>query len=238
MRMLGVLCLTGCATVTPMQTASSVDDGTWRVGAQLSTAAYCGSFVEGPLVCSEYPDGVPIPELRVNGRRGLPHGTDIGLSFQLLGQALAPSRPIQLGLTLDGKRELLSAPLGSARQVLSVGLLLGGSVAGRPTLRPFLQAEWGLHLLYGVQTARFEWVVGAAFSQRNVFNEVGGRPAVREVFSQRVGFTVGLFRRAPAGWALQLGYLADPARFAEGAIQLQYGVFWDLGPHVAPVDPA
>ena len=46
--------------------------------------------------------------------------------------------------------------------------------------------------------------------------------------SQRLGFTVGVFRRAPAGWALQLGYLASPSRFDEGAIQLQYGVFWDL----------
>ena len=83
--LVGFLLVAGCATVSPMQTASTVDPGKWRVGAQLSTAAYCGSFVEGPLVCTDYPDGVPIPELRVNARRGLPHGADVGISLQVLG---------------------------------------------------------------------------------------------------------------------------------------------------------
>ena len=222
-----LLWLAGCATVTPMQTASSVEDGTWRVGAQLSAAGYCGSFVAGPLVCSEYPDGAPLPELRVNARRGLPHGTDVGLSLQVAGQVLAPTRPVQVGLTLEGKHELVSGALGQARQVLSLGLLLGGAVAGRPTLRPYLQVEWGLELLYGIATARYEWVAGVAISERTAFNEVGGHPALPKLRTERLGFTVGVFRRAPAGWALQLGYLADPFRFDKGAIQIQYGVFWD-----------
>ncbi len=229
-RWLAVLCVAGCATVTPMQTASSVADGTWRLGAQLSAAGYCGSFVEGPLVCSEYPDGAPLPELRINTRLGLPHGTDVGLSLQVAGQVLAPSRPVQVGLTLEGKHELASGTLGNARQVLSLGMLLGGAVAGRPTLRPYLQAEWGVELLYGIQTARFEWVAGVAISERTVFIEVGGHPALAKVQTDRLGFTLGVFRRAPAGWALQLAYLADPRRFSEGALQLQYGVFWDLAP--------
>ncbi len=212
-----------------MQTASTVEDGTWRVGAQLATAAYCGSFIEGPFACSEFPDGAPIPELRVDARRGLPNGADVGLSLQVATQALAPAKPLQVGLTLEAKHELVAGAVGSTRQVLSVGILAAGAIAGRRTLRPFLQAEWALNLLYGIQTARFEWVVGAALSQRNVFNEVGGNPVIAQQRTERLGLTVGLFRRAPAGWALQLGYLAQPGLFDRGAIQLQYGVFWDLG---------
>jgi hypothetical protein len=221
-------CLAGCATVAPMQTASTVEDGAWRVGAQLSAAAYCGSFVDGPLVCSEYPDGAPLPELRLNARRGLPRGSDLGLSVQVLGQVQAPTRPVQVGLTLEGKHELLSGALGQGRQVLSVGLLLGGAVAGRPALRPYLEVEWGLALLYGIQTARFEWMAGAAISDRAAFNEVGGHPALPKLRTERLGFTLGVLRRAPAGWGVQLGYLGDPHRFGAGAIQIQYGVFWDL----------
>ena len=220
--------LAGCTTVTPMQTASTVDEGRWRVGAQLSAAGYCGSFTAGPLVCSEFPDGAALPELRVNARRGMNVATDVGLSLQLAGQVLAPSRPFQAGLTIDVKHALLSGALGPARQVLSLGVLAGGAVSGRLALRPYLQAEWGLHLLYGVQTSRFEWVAGVAISQRNLFNEVGGRPALPVVRSDRVGFTLGLYRRLSAGWVLQLGYLGDPARLADGALQIQYGVFWDL----------
>jgi hypothetical protein len=220
--------LAGCATVTPMQTASTVDEGAWRLGGQLTMAGYCGSFVYGPLECSEYPDGAPLPELRIDARRGLPDGADVGLSLQVAGQVLAPTRPIQVGLTVEGKHELFSSPLGAGRQVLSVGLLLAGAVSGRPTLRPYVQAEGGVNLLYGIQTSRFEWVAGLALSQRTTFNELGGHPAVPEQASQRLGFTLGVFRRAPAGWALQLGYLASPSRFDEGAIQLQYGVFWDV----------
>ena len=44
----------------------------------------------------------------------------------------------------------------------------------------------------------------------------------------RTGFTLGLFHRAPAGFAVQLGYTTDPARFSQGTIQLQFGLFFDL----------
>ena len=57
---------------------------------------------------------------------------------------------------------------------------------------------------------------------------MGGHPVLPKLRTERIGFTLGLFRRAPAGWALQLGYLGDPHRFDQGAIQVQYGVFWDL----------
>lgn len=219
-RALWAWCLSGCATVAPMQTASTVEDGHWRVGAQLGAAGYCGSFTEGPLECTEYPDGVPLPELRVDARRGLPHGADVGMSLQVLGQVLAPSRPIQGGLTLEAKHELVEGSVAGRRQVLSLGLLLGGAISGRPGLRAYGQVEGGVELLYGLQTKRFEVVLGAAYSERTLFDTPEGR-------TQRVGFTLGLFRRNPAGWALQVGYLGNTRRFSDGSIQLQYGVFWD-----------
>ena len=105
--------------------------------------------------------------------------------------------------------------------MLSLGLLLGGAVSGRPGLRAYVQGEGGVQLFYGLQAKRLEWVVGASYSERRLFDiPAGGR-------TQRVGFSVGVFHRKPAGWALQLGYLGAVDRFSDGAIQLQYGVFWD-----------
>ena len=228
---LGCVLLAGCATVTPMQTASAVEAGHLRVGAQASTAGYCGSF-DGPVPtdCTEYPDGLPLPELRINARHGLPQHSDVGLSLQIAGQLDAPNRPLQSGLTFEGKRELWSSHSGP-RQILSVAVLLAAAASGRLKLAPYLQYEWGVSLFYGVQTARFEWVAGVSVSRRTLFNQVGVPSALPVLESERVGVTLGLFRRAPAGWALQLGYLTDPARFGRGALQLQYGVFWDLAPH-------
>jgi hypothetical protein len=213
-----------------MQTASALEDGRWRLGAQASAAGYCGS-VEGPVptACSEYPDGVPVPELRVDARRGLPARSDVGLSLQVAPQALAAARPLQVGLTFDGKRELGRTRTGPARHVLSLGLLGGMAIAGRLGLAPFVQAEWGVTLMYGLQVGRFEWVVGGVASRRALVDTTGVRAALPVVQSTRVGLSLGLFRRSPAGWAVQLGYLGDPDRYSAGAIQVQYGVFWDLG---------
>lgn len=40
--------------------------------------------------------------------------------------------------------------------------------------------------------------------------------------------SLGLFRRDPAGLAVQVSSLTDPTRPSLGAIQLQVGVFFDL----------
>lgn len=215
---LALLCLgCSCATVVPMQTASVVDEGRWRLGGQIGIAGYCGSFTDGPLVCTEYPDGVPLPEVRFDARRGLRAGLDVGVSAQLFGQALAVSKPVQVGLTVDAKHVLFE----TERQIVSLGLLLGGAVSGRPGLRAYVQGEGGVQLFYGLRTKRFEWVLGASYSERRTLQVIAGER------SQHVGFTLGVFRSRPAGWALQLGYLGDVSRFSDGAIQLQYGVFWE-----------
>lgn len=225
--------LPGCATVAPMQTASVVGAGQLRVGGQLSAAAYCGDARQGLLVglsrCTEYPDGVPLPELRVNGRYGLGGRVDVGLSLQAQGQVLAPERIAQLGLTLDVKGELARVEAGPITHVVSTGLLGGGALAGRLGLPLWAQLELGVPVFYGLQVGRWEFVAGASLSQRTLHPRLGAAPVLPVHDSPRVGLVLGVYRRAPAGWALQLGYLADPARFGLGALQLQFGWFFDLG---------
>jgi hypothetical protein len=225
---LALLVLTGCSTVVPMQTASAVDRGRFRVGAQGSGAAFCGDVGGGVLGltrCTDYPDGIPLPEIRVNTRYGLGRGFDVGGSVQAQGQLFAPERPFQLGLTLDVKGELLRVPTKGPTHILSVGLLGGGALAGRLGLPLWAQLEWGVPLLYGLQLEQWELVAGVNLSQRYL-QSPGLSPSTTTV---RTGFTLGLFKRAPAGFALQLGYLTDPARFSSGSIQLQVGVFFDVG---------
>lgn len=231
--LLSALVLTGCATVVPMQTASVVEKGRVRVGGQLSAAGYCGSPAQGLLLgmtrCMEYPDGIPLPELRANGRLGLGAGFDVGLSAQAQGQVLAPERVLQVGLTGDVKGELLRREAGPVTHVVSTGLLAGAALSGRFGLPLWGQVEWGVPAFYGLQLARFEFTFGVSVSQRLLVSRVGGPALLPPVESTRVGLSLGVFRRNPASWAVQLSWLADPARFSTGAIQLQFGWFFDLG---------
>jgi hypothetical protein len=217
----------GCATVTPMQTASVVEVGVLRVGGQVAFAGFCGDVPMGVLGltrCTEYPDGVPFPEVRVNGRRGLLKRVDVGASLQLAPQLLASERAMQAGLTLDGKVELLHLERGPVTHIISLGLLGGSAIAGRFGLRPSAQVEGGVPVFYGLQLAGFEVVVGAAWSVRGFFF---GNGVTEPALSQRLELRLGLFRR-PTSWGLQLGYLTDPARFTAGAPQVQFSWLWDF----------
>ena len=223
----------GCATVVPMQTASVVDKGRLRVGGQLSAAAYCGDLSGGLLLgltrCTEYPDGIPLPELRANARYGLGSHFDVGLSAQAQRQVLAPERAFQFGLTSDVKGELLRVEQGGLSHVVSTGLLGGAALSGRFGLPLWAQLEWGVPLFYGLQLERWEFVLGLSLSQRVLFSRLGLESPLPPITSARGGITLGVFRRNPASWALQLSYVADPARFATGSLQLQFGWFFDLG---------
>jgi hypothetical protein len=223
--------LSACATVVPMQTASVVDRGTMRVGGQLSAAGYCGDITGGLLLgltrCTEYPDGVPLPELRANARYGLGSGFDVGLSAQAQAQVIAPERIFQFGLTADVKGELLRIPTDGPTHVVSTGLLGGAALSGRFGVPLWAQLEWGVPVFYGLQFSRWEIALGASVSQRLVLPRLGNS-SLPPVDSVRAGITLGLFRRNPSAWALQLSYLADPARFSTGAIQLQFGWFFDI----------
>jgi hypothetical protein len=214
--------LAGCGTVVPMQTASVVDPGALRVGGSAS-AGYC-DFGPPTFPCNIFPDGIPLPALRVDGRRGVGHRSDVGASLQLQGMLLAPERPVQLGVTVDGKREL--ARRGA--HLLSGGLLLGGGVAGRLGLAPWLQTEVGVPLFYGLQTTRHEYVASVWAAYRALFPSVGGAQHLATVNSVRYGVALGAFRRAPAGWGFQVGYDTDSDPFAGGALQARFGWFWDL----------
>ena len=222
-----LLALAGCTTVLPMQTASAVDRGHFRVGGQISTSVFCGDLPSGGLgvtECTDYPDGVPLPELRANGRYGLGHGFDVGASFQGHGVVYAPERAFQFGLTFDVKGELLRIATQGPTHIISVGVLAGGAIAGRLGLPLWPQAEWGVPLFYGLQFQHWELVLSATASQRYVKSP----NLTPSTDSMRTGFTVGLFHRQPAGFAVQLGYSTDPADFGHGTIQLQFGLFFDL----------
>lgn len=222
-----LLFLAGCTTVVPMQTASAVDRGRVRVGGQISTSVFCGSVAAGGLgvtQCTDYPDGIPIPELRANGRVGLGHGFDLGASLQGTGAVFAPERPFQFGLTVDLKGELLHVRTAGPTHILSVGLLGGAAIAGRFGLPLWPQLEWGVPLFYGLQFQHWEVVLSPSVSQRFI-KSPNLTPSTSTV---RTGFTLGLFHRDPAGFAVQVGYATDPARFSNGTFQLQFGLFFDL----------
>jgi hypothetical protein len=126
-------------------------------------------------------------------------------------------------LTVDVKGELLRVPTDGPTHVVSVGLLGGGAVAGRLQLPAWGQLEWGVPVFYGLQFAHWEVVASVAASQRFTASP-NVSPSTDTV---RAGFTLGLFHREPAGFAVQVGYTTDPARFSNGSFQLQVGVFFD-----------
>ena len=221
-----MLIVTGCTTVVPMQTASAVDRGHFRVGGQVSTSVFCGSIAEGGLGvtrCTDYPDGIPMPELRANGRYGLGHGFDVGASLQGHAAIFAPERAFQLGVAVDVKGELLRIPTRGPTHIVSLGLLGGTAIAGRFGLPLWPQVEWAVPLFYGLQFQHWELVLSASASQRFT-KSPNVSPSTDTV---RTGFTLGLFHREPAGFVVQLGYSTDPARFSLGTFQLQFGLFFE-----------
>lgn len=219
-----------CATVVPMQTASVVERGVLRTGASLSATAYCGALSEGVLLgmtrCTEYPDGFPLPELRGSARLGLGSRFDVGVSAQAMALLLAPERAGQVGLTLDVKGELLRLESGQVTHVVSTGLLGGAALSGRFTLPAWGQVEWGVPLFYGLRLERYEFVAAVSVSQRRLARGFAF-PSPFLTDSVRVSGSLGVYRRGPSGWAVQLAYVSDPARITTGSTQLQFGWFFE-----------
>jgi hypothetical protein len=228
--------LGACGTVVPMQTASVVAPGVTRVSGQIG-AAYCD--FASTFRCNDFPDGVPLPALRLDGRRGVAPATDVGASAQLETMLYAPERPVGLGLTVDGKRELLrSGGGGRVAHVLSAGVLLGGAIAGRWGLAPWLRAEAGVPLFYGIQTAHYEFVLSGWTAYRALVPSVGGDQDLPTFHSLRFGGGLGVYRRAPAGWGASLGYDTSSDLVLGGAVQVRFGWFRDLGaPSPPPLVP-
>lgn len=223
------LVATSCATVAPLQLASVAPPGHTWVSGQVSGTVFCGAVPDGLvgfLSCNQYTDGVPLPELRANVRRGVGWASDVGASLQVLGQVHAPEKPLHVGATVDGKRELLHlASAGGLGHVLSLGLGAATAISGRLGLAPIGQAEWAVPLRYGLQVNAFELVATVLVSQRLEFGGVAGTPVWSTV---RLGGALGILRREPVGWMVQIGYLTDPRAFRLGSFQLQLGWQWDI----------
>jgi hypothetical protein len=220
---LALFAVSGCTTVTPMQTASVVAPGALRVGGQLGTAGFCGNLGDGAggiFSCTDYPDGVPLPELRANGRYGLGHAMDVGLSLEGQGTLFAPQKALQLGITVDVKKELLHV----GPHIVSLGLLGGARGAGRFGLPLTTTVEWAVPIFYGLQFEHVEVVVGAAAVDRLVTEPT----ATGAFHTPRINLTLGIFKRNPAGVAFQLGWLVHPLDVTAGALQLQFGLFFDV----------
>jgi hypothetical protein len=226
--LLGALVATGCATITPMQTASVVEPGHLRLSGQLAGAGFCGNFkagLVGAIACSDYPDGFPVPEVRVNGRYGAAHGFDVGLSLSGYGEVQAPQRVFQLGATADVKRELLRVTSeGGLTHIVAAGLLGSAAISGRLKEAAWSQFEWGVPVFYGLQFTHFELVANATLIARHVAIPAPS-PTVDTI---RVSFALGLYRRNPTGFGVQVGWLAEPAKFSTGAVMLSAGWFFDV----------
>jgi hypothetical protein len=176
------------------------------------------------LGCNAFPDGFSVPEVRVDGRYGVAPRFDVGLSVQGEAQVQAPERPLQLGLTADVKGELLRVQTAGPTHLVSVGVLGGAAVAGRLAQPLWSQLEWGVPVFYGLQFSHLELVISATVSQRFTRSpSVSPSPT-----TAWVNFSLGLYRRDPAGFGLQLSYLTNAASFSTGALQLQGGWFFDV----------
>ncbi len=223
----------GCTTVVPLQTASTVPRGTWRTGGQIAVSPWCSVSRDVANQCAYLPEGLPLPELRLQGRTGVAEGTDVGASL-LASAQLAPdpaSTPlVRTGLYVDGKRELLSRELGDGRrQVLSiapgVGLALT-PVAPRWAMSPDLDVA--LPVFFGHQSQGWEWVVGAQVQERVRWRLTEADPERQVQARTEVGLSVGAFRRNPAGVAYQLGYVAPVDRLGGGRLTFVFGWVFDL----------
>jgi len=180
-----VLGLSGCATVLPMQPASVLSEGQWRVEGQAAISPWCGVSGNLSTGCAYNPGGTPLPEARVSARRGLGGAAEVGASAHWSGYAPPGSGDgvsQRFGLLLQGRQEVWSREVSAGnRQMLSVGGAVGADLVSiRPDVRR-LGAE-GLLVLpvyFGHQTHAFEWVGRVAFVERfaDPSLDLEGRPS-------------------------------------------------------------
>jgi hypothetical protein len=223
----------GCTTVVPLQTASTVPRGTWRAGGQAALSPWCGLSRDVANRCAFLPEGTPLPEVRLQGRTGVAEATDVGVS--LLASATLPAGlgvAVRGGVYVDGKRELFSRELGAQRrQVLSVAPGVGFAltpVSPRGEHAPDL--DLALPVLFGHQTEGWEWVAGAQVAEHFQSRPELADPEQRWRASTQVGLTAGAFSRAPTRTAYQLSYVAPVDRLAGGRLTFGFGLMFDVTP--------
>ncbi len=223
----------GCTTVVPLQTASTVPRGTWRVGGQAAVSPWCGLSRDVANQCAFLPEGTPLPEVRLQGRTGVAEATDVGVSLFASAEVPAGLGPVvRGGVYVDGKRELFSRGLGGERrQVLSVapgvGLALTPVV---PRGGPAPDLDVALPVLFGHQTEGWEWVAGAQVLERFQWRMAEADPEQRWRARTEVGLSVGAFSRGPARTAYQLSYVAPVDRLSGGRLTFGFGLVFDVTP--------
>lgn len=222
--------LTGCTSTTALQTASTVDPDTYRVGVQLSTSPYCSLSLSPLTRCGELSLGAPLPELRVSGRYGFAERWDVGVSAH--GVGVIP-RGFQLGLLTDVKREVWSHLTESGRRhllALSVGADLTGvfthAFTSQSAASPRISlpaAAW-----YGYQLDRWELLVSPRFVERLSWIRVTDDQSAELIDTGYVGLMLGALTRGDRRYGVSLEYLAPTGDLTSGRFTLAFGILWDL----------
>jgi hypothetical protein len=224
----GVL-VSGCSTVLPAQTASTVSPGAYRLGAQLSASPWCGfSF---PPQCATLPNGAPVPELRVSGRHGVSDRVDVGLSASA-SSVLSPGsfgslEPgiLRLGVVVDGKAEVWSRPAQGGRHLISAG-----AGAGFVSQSPIAEVQLSAPLWYGYQFADGkELFAGPRYVQRMSFEDIDGDGRREALQMPSLGLSVGYASGGPVRFVSALEYFASTTYLGAGTFNLSAGVLWDVG---------
>lgn len=217
------LAASGCTTLTPLQTASTVPGGTWRLSGQLSVSPWCSVTLSPTNNCAYIPRGIPVPELRLGVRRGFTDVIDGGLSVAASG--VVPQGVQASGLVDakgevwssaagDGRRHLVSLSGGLGLSTLQSGLFSGG------TRRSLTEVILAVPVYYGYQTPAVEWVVSPRFIERFALGSYN---------THWLGLTAGAYGRGRVKWAVALDYTAPTSLLREGLWTLSTGALWDLG---------
>lgn len=213
----------GCTTTAPLQTASTVDPGVYRLSGQVSAAAYCSTTLSPFTHCAYVPRDAPVPEVRFAARRGFTPWLDAGASLAAGGVI---HRGLQLQGLVDAKAQLWThARSETERHILSLGGGVGLSTqqAGlfgtgdRYSLNEVLLA---VPLFYGFETKRLEVVVSPRFVEH-----VG----LGTYSTSWVGASVGAFTQGKTRFGIGLDYFAPVSLLDQGWWTLSAGVLWDVG---------
>lgn len=217
--------LAGCATYAPLQTASTVTPGKYRLGAQVTGAPYC-TLSLSPMLCTELPRAITVPELRLSARTGLVPRLDAGASVHA---RMAGETPVG-GLALDAKGEAWSHPLGEGRLLISGALGAGGTFGpGLPGRAGITQLEFALPLFLAYDRPGSEWLFSPRFVQRFRFIDVTGDSRREALGASELGFALGYVSKGTWSWGVQLEYHAPLAVPLRGPLTLTVGLLFDVG---------
>jgi uncharacterized protein YceK len=222
--------LSGCATVIPLQTASTVPPHAFRLGAQATLPGYC-TFSLAPQNCTESIGTIAlpfVPELRASARMGVTPWADAGASVH----GLVRSSMAVVGGLLDAKARFLQMPMGAGELIGSGGLGLGVT-AGLPIagsgLPGLTQVEIAVPLFFGYRRGGVEWIASPRLVDRMRFADIDG-DGQREVLSViEPGIALGVVGGGAWKWSVQIEYHAPIDYLADGPILLGIGFLFDVG---------